>query len=191
MEEYQVYGGIDNGVTGTIAVITPTKKLFLKVPVFKSRSYTKEVKYITRINYSRLCEILEEVSKEGKCLFYLERPMINPRRWVASLSAIRALEATLLALERYNIDYEFIDSKKWQHYMFPTVRGTNFLKQASMMRGLELFPEHAKLIKKHKDADALMIVQYLLESKGNDGRKDNRKQFSKKKKEKDPEVLEL
>lgn len=190
MEEYKVFGGIDNGVTGTIAVITPTKKLFLKMPVYKSRSYTKEVKYITRIDYTKLCALLEEISKEGKCLFYLERPMINPKRWVASLSAIRALEATLLALEQYDIEYEFIDSRKWQHYMFPDIRGTNFLKQASMMRGLELFPEYAKIIKKHKDADALMIVQYLLESKGSDGRK-LKKQDGKKKEKKDNKMLEL
>lgn len=170
-KNYTIFGGIDNGVTGTMAIITPEERTFCKMPVYKTRSYTKEAKYITRINFPKLVTLLEEVSSKGECLFYLERPMINPGRWVASMSALRALEATIIALEQCGIDFEYIDSKKWQRYFFPDKKGTNELKQASMFRGLELFPEHDKLIRKHKDADALLIVQYLMEQQNNGKRK--------------------
>ena len=94
--------GIDNGTTGTITIIRGNQIDHFPTPTKKELSYTKTKQYISRVYYSRLRQILNvealfDNAKDGIfCL--IERPMINPMRFKASLSAIRALESTLIVL---------------------------------------------------------------------------------------------
>jgi hypothetical protein len=154
---------LDNGVTGTVSVIKDNQTFFIETPNKRVKSYQKtKDKYIHRIDFKVLKSYLEPFKENSICV--VERPMINPGRWDATVSAIRALEATSIILEELGIEYEFIDSKIWQHKYLPEgIKGSKFLKRASMEVGILLFPEHKELIVKHGDADALFIAKWKLD----------------------------
>lgn len=150
--------GIDNGVTGSIGIIKHNgTTAFIETPVFKCLSYTKEPQHIQRIDWQT---IVANMPSDSVAL--IERPMVNPKAFKATQSALRALEATIICLEYLEIIYSYIDSKEWQREFFASlVIGHDDMKKASMEMGIEMFPNHALLIKKHGDADGLFIAEYL------------------------------
>lgn len=150
--------GIDNGVTGTIGIITGKHYFFHKTPVKKVQDYTKAKKIVSRIDVVQLKEILSFLPN---AFAIIERPFVNPKMWKASLSAIRAYEATISFLEANEIGYETIDSKEWQKELLPTgVKGTPALKKASLDIGIRMFPKYKELMEKHGDADGMLIAEY-------------------------------
>ena len=156
------YIGIDNGVTGSVGIISvsTTKRTteFHSIPVFKQQNYTKKKGNISRVNVHDLRDILVLRSNP---VVLLERPMVNPTRFKSTTSALRALEATLIALDLLELPVIYIDSKEWQKKLLPGgVSGSAELKKASMDVGLRMFPEHSRLIKKRKEADGLLIAEY-------------------------------
>lgn len=162
---HKIYIGIDNGVTGTIAWVgDDVESTIIETPVIKEQSYTKAKNIITRIDHVKLSEILGALlvnvtSSEG--IVVIERPMINNTRFKASISAARSLESTLCVVENLGIPHMYVDSKDWQRKMLPAgIVGTPELKMASRDIGLRLFPSQNKLIRKHKDADALLIAEW-------------------------------
>jgi hypothetical protein len=77
------------------------------------------------------------------------------------MSAMRTLEAQVLILESLKIPLMYVDSKDWQKDLLPRgTKGTPELKKASMDIGCRLFPQHDELIRKHKDADGLLIAEW-------------------------------
>lgn len=157
-----IYVGIDNGTSSNgIGVVQDGGKSFqFATPVKKEQSYTKIKKIISRIDYTRMFKIFENLLKDfpdEKFLVGLERPMINPRRFFASMSAMRALEATLIALENLELKFVYLDSKEWQRVMLPGNAGGDDLKAASLSTGKRLFPH----IKFKGDADGILIAEYL------------------------------
>ena len=158
-----IYIGFDNGVTNNgIGVITDHSKAELyPLPTKRELSYTKEAKHITRIDFNGLCELFEKLRalyQGAQFIVGLERPMVNSTRFNASLSAVRALEATLIAVERYQFRYEYIDSKEWQKELLPkNIKGSDELKSASLDVGKRMFPE----LNIKKDADGLLMAEYL------------------------------
>ena len=155
-----IYCGIDNGVTGSIGVITTndngTTSAFIETPVIKCLSYTKEPQHIQRINWRHL---VENMPKAGIVL--IERPMVNPRAFKATQSALRALEATIIVLEMLDLQYSFIDSKEWQReFISSAISGHDEMKKASMKIGVILFPNNESFIRRHGDADGLLIAEF-------------------------------
>lgn len=152
----KTYIGIDNGVTGTITIIGDGKVIHFPMPVKSEQSYTKAKQNITRIDYRGLREVLLRngcTASGAFCL--LERPMVNPGRFKATVSAIRALEATLIVLEQLSISFQYIDSKQWQKALLPQGLDKGDLKKAAIDVARRLFPEI-----KTKDADSLLIAEY-------------------------------
>lgn len=151
------YIGIDNGVTGSIGVIYDDgASAFIPTPVRKVRDYTKEEQYFNRVDWRTLTDNLPM-----NATVMLERPMVNPHAFVATKSALRALEATLIALEITDLPYTFIDSKEWQkEFIASSVIGHDKMKEASKQIGIELFPNHKSKIEKHGDADGLLIAEF-------------------------------
>lgn len=158
---------IDNGVTGTIGAVLDdgTPVCFREMPTIKQQDYTKAKKNVTRIDvrelYNRLDKLRTEASSFGENLsVFLERPMVNPTRFSATISAVRALEATITVLEALDIGYQFVDSKEWQKGLLPSSGKKGFdsktLKQESHDIGIRMFPEFKELIHKHKDADGIL-----------------------------------
>lgn len=159
-----IYIGIDNGVTGSIGIIGDSDELpqYLKTPVRKTLSYTKKKQFVTRVDVHGLRCIIAEVQRGVSCrmVAVLERPMVNPTRFKASESALRALEATLIVLEGAGIAYQYIDSKEWQRALLPSGIRKHELKIASMDVGMRLFPTLADEICAQRDADGLLIAEY-------------------------------
>lgn len=154
--------GIDNGVTGSWGVVGE-KEMFLKPKTIKFRKYTKDEKYITRIDFSSNLRVLNSIVKDiplYQTLAVLERPMINPRRFVSSTSALRCWESTLILMESIGIPYVYIDSKEWQKKMLSGfgALGAEELKKSSLEIGNKLYPQFSN--HKHPDRDGLLIASY-------------------------------
>ena len=154
-----IYIGIDNGVTGSIGILdNKNYSEFIKVPTITQQSYTKAKQMITRVDYPGL---MVRLIGYDHVKVLIERPMVNPTRFKASQSALRCLEAVLIAVEACGYAYEYIDSKEWQKVMLPRgTKGTPELKKASVDIGCRLFPQYKESIVKHKDADGLLIAEY-------------------------------
>lgn len=153
----KTYIGIDNGVTGTIGVISKGYDFLHKTPVKKEQSFTKAKQNITRIDYKLLSIMIDLYSSDSIAI--IEQPMINPNKFKASLSAVRALEATLICLESHKIPHMYICAKQWQKELLPKGLKAKELKKASRDIGCRLFPNQTEFICKH-DADALLIAEY-------------------------------
>lgn len=154
------YIGIDNGISGTVGVISATESIFVETPVISQQNYTKKKANITRIDWKGLYDLLAKY-KGTNCFVVIERPMVNPSRFQATTSALRALESTLIVVEQLELPHSFLDSKEWQKALLPKgVKGSDELKKASMDIGVRLFPQHAELIKSHKDADGILMAEY-------------------------------
>lgn len=156
----RTYIGIDNGVSGSIAILSPDAPARLvPTPTKKSLNYQKEARYITRVDHEALYRLLDDSLGEN-CFALLERPMVNPGRFTATASGLRAFEATLIALERLQIPYDVVDSRKWQRLFLPEGVKGDKLKSASADVGVRLFPHLEAEIRGHKDADALLIAEF-------------------------------
>lgn len=161
----RVYVGIDNGVSGSIGwVDTEGGCGFEHVPVFKSLNYQKKAKKVTRIDTGKLYQLLNSVIVNYSApIAFIERPLVNPGRFTATLSGVRALEATLIVLEDLEIAYQYIDSKGWQGMLLPKgIKGAPNLKDASYDIGVRLFPQFSDRFK--KDADGLLIAEWAKRS---------------------------
>lgn len=157
---YKYHIAIDNGTTGTVGIIGPEKTEFFLTPTVVEQNYTSKWDNITRIVWPALYEKLKDYPADESFVL-LERPMVNPQRFSATLTAVRAFESTLTLVEFLKFPYAFIDSKEWQKKLLPKgTRGTEDLKRESMELGCRLFPQHQELIRKHKDADGLLIAEY-------------------------------
>lgn len=145
---------IDNGVTGSIAVLDRegNVKLFEPTPTKKEQSYTKTKQNITRIDVNKLKKLL---TLDEPCKCWIERPLVNPGRFKATISAMRALEATLIVLEELQIPFSFVDSKQWQRVLLPSGLEKGQTKKAAVDIARRMFP---KIVT--KDADALLIAEY-------------------------------
>jgi len=152
-----IYIGIDNGVTGSIGIIGDRTSEFYHTPVKNELSYTKAKKWIDRIDSIMLKKMLKDLIDVK--IIALERPMVDPRKFAATQSAMRALEATLVIIEDLKLPYRYIDSKEWQREMLPSGLKGPELKKASLDIGKRLFPQHAAFFK--ADADGILIAEYL------------------------------
>ena len=158
MSTRQVYIGIDNGVTGSIGVINKYTALLYATPTKSEQSYTKKKQNVTRIDTISLRKILEDC---GDARVMIERPMVNPSRYKSTLSAMRALEATLVVVESLAFGYEYVDSKEWQKALVPQGISGAELKPASATIGKRLYPHLSDEIDKQGDADGILIAHYL------------------------------
>lgn len=163
------YIGIDNGATGSIGIIDDLGMAqFHHTPSFTTRSYTKTSQNITRINYNELHFLLKPYSN---AIVLLERPMINFTRFKQSMSASRALEATLICLESLNLEYKYIDSRLWQHKYLEqqslynsddkkyTASKRSYMLKKESKRVAQLLYPHVKFTG-FNDGDGLLIARY-------------------------------
>jgi hypothetical protein len=150
----------DNGVSGSIGIITPEKSHFYHTPVFKQLNYTKEKAWINRLDTKKFREILSTyILNPRDTLIVLERPLVNPMRFKATISAVRCLEATMIVIEELGIGYEFLDSKQWQKVMLPAGLSGDELKKASLDVGKRMFPHLADKFK--IDADSILMAAFI------------------------------
>jgi len=165
-EHPRTYIGIDNGVSGSIGFVYNTGVAggLFPTPIFSQLSFQKSVKrHISRIDVPKLHKILGSIAMNPDPKVFLERPYINPKGLVATMSAVRALEATLIVIEGLNLPYEYIDSRRWQKQMLPSDIKTSIeLKKASRDVGKRLWPTFFGLT---TDYDALLIAEWARREK--------------------------
>lgn len=153
----KIYVGADNGVTAKWAVLErglPPESF--KVPTTKGQSYTKKKQNVSRIDVPKLRQKLARFQNlPGGVLVVLERPMVTSQRFKASLSAIRALEATLIVLEELGLPFIYVDSKQWQTPMLAGIVAPD-TKAASLVAARLLYPD---LVLKD-DADSLLMATW-------------------------------
>jgi hypothetical protein len=161
----KIFIGIDNGVSGSIGVIDEEGSHLYETPTISQQNYTKKKANITRIDWNRLRTLMTPFQNTN-CFILMERPMVNPQRFQATTSALRSLEATLVLIEQLGLPYAYIDSKEWQKVLLPQgIKGSDELKKASLDIGCRIFPQHTDMIKRHKDADGLLIAEYCRRTK--------------------------
>jgi hypothetical protein len=156
-----IYVACDNGVSGSFAWVNEigSESGVISTPTFFEQDFQKDKKNVTRVNVLKLILWFNELPK-GRVRVILERPFVNPMMFNATLSAIRAWEATLIALQKFNYPQQVIDSKKWQKAMLPQGCKGPELKVASVQVGCRLFPDHQDWIRSQKDADSLLIAEF-------------------------------
>lgn len=157
-----IYIGADNGISGSWSIFLDSgDSVFFKTPVIKCLSYTKEPQHIHRIDWQVLQDKLANITNWDEAIALIERPLVNPRMFKATQSALRSLEATIIVFELLGIDYSYTDSKCWQReFLSSAVLGHDEMKKASKEVGLQMFPEHKEMILKHGDADGLFIGRF-------------------------------
>jgi hypothetical protein len=163
------YCGIDNGVTGSIGIVRQGFASMLLMPTKSELSYTKKSRHVTRIDWKMLRELFctnlplgaspVDGSKSVVKVFF-ERPMVNPGRFQATASALRALEATLIVLEAFKLPLQYVDSKQWQKVMLPSGLKGDQLKKASWDIGRRLWPNLSGTINRRGDADGLLMAEW-------------------------------
>lgn len=155
--------GIDNGITGSIGIITPEQSFFYPTPSYSVQDYTKKKQNISRLDRLEFKKILLSLLATNISQFILLEhpfwnPMLSPK---ASKSGVMCLEAQLGIVEQMMIPYEVIPSKRWQKDLLPEgCKGAPQLKKASLDAGIRLFPLLEDEIRKQKDADGLLIAEW-------------------------------
>ena len=153
---HRVFIGIDNGVSGAVTILSESGEVInhCKTPVKNCLNYTKKKAFHNRVDFVQLRNQLTLGTNYAPfCM--IERPMVNPMRWVASVSAIRCLEATEIVLEELLIPYQFIDSKEWQKVLLPSGLKGDQLKKAANDVAKRLFPKQIIF-----NSDSLLIAEY-------------------------------
>jgi hypothetical protein len=174
----RIYIGIDNGTTGSIAIIEERSgaSWLFPLPIKLEQSYTKFKQNISRIDSPALHALFEKWDN-GNVIAILERPMVNPGRFKATMSALRCLEAVLVCVEYYGFAHMYCDSKDWQSVLLPHAvkkKGKlnlrekvnkkkkeeikSQLKKESLDIAKRLFPklDYSKV----KDGDAILIAEW-------------------------------
>lgn len=155
----RLYVAIDNGITGTIAFMKDDGRAkFFHKPIKVQQSYTKAKQNISRVDAQALFELLRSQIDSYNVHVIMERPMVNPTRFKASISAMRCHEAELVVIEMLQLPYSYMDSRKWQKELLPSGLETDQLKKASLEIGNRLFPQFRD--NKHKDRDSLLMAEY-------------------------------
>jgi hypothetical protein len=163
MENEFYYIGIDNGTTGSITILDNYCKIIYHdaIPTIQTINYTKKIKYIKRINFKKLIEILFPYSRKSRAI--TERPAINPKFMNTSILAARSFEILITAFEYVGIGYEVIDSKEWQKAILGITKGEN-LKFIADEKAKQLF----QIDIKKGFGDSVLMAYYLFQKlKGN------------------------
>ena len=159
----RIFIGVDNGVSGAITVLSESGIVLrhIKTPIKNHLNYTKKKAFMNRVNFQELKNVLGGITYYYDSFCMIERPMVNPTRWTASVSALRCLEATEIILEELQIPYQFIDSKEWQKGLLPSgLKGKEQLKKAADDVAKRLFPKQDIV-----NADSLLIAEYCRRTK--------------------------
>jgi hypothetical protein len=158
----RIFIGIDNGVSGGITILAESGfvHLHIQTPVKNCLNYTKAKAFINRVEFQELQDLLVDNIANDTPFCMIERPMVNPMRFKASVSAIRCLESTEILLESLKIPYQFIDSKEWQKALLPSGLVKEELKRAAESVAKRLFPKLTVV-----NADSVLIAEYCRRTK--------------------------
>lgn len=170
----KVFIGIDNGITGSVGIITEHgDSFYYKTPVKECLAYSKSKAFVKKVDVNALFDMLEPFQNDYvHCM--VERPLVNPMRFDETMSAVVSADRIMDLLERMG-DWvlEVIGPKDWQRAILPSGLWTKVkdkagrerlkaepkeLKKASLAMGGRLFPRLD--LKGFTDCDGLLIAEY-------------------------------
>lgn len=168
--------GIDNGTTGTIAIVGGPTTYYGPIPVKDTVSHVKSKGFAKRIDRATLLGLLHSQCISPKLppdidiRVYVEAPFTMPVASEAVLLGHRAFEAILCVFEDLAIPVETCMPRDWQTTQLgaagtlpiKNVRGVAKAdtKKASLLKGIALYPQLESVIRKHGDADGLLIAHH-------------------------------
>lgn len=166
----RAYIGIDNGVSGSIGMVLLENGVlcpevfYQPIPTFKGLNYTKKKASLARVDRGRLRSTIEwwlkKVSSDSEIVL-IERPYVNPKGFKATISGVRALEATLSVIEDLGLPHIYVDSREWQKTLLPSgLKGAAETKRASAEVGIRIFPSIRDIVDSQKDADGILIAEW-------------------------------
>jgi hypothetical protein len=156
---------IDNGTTGSIAILGPDGPFFDVIPT-KEYLMGKAGKVVKRIDHFELARMIEArnsgLNMRTFARAYVERPFTGSAMMInTTVLAARSHEAVLIVLEQLGIGTQTVDSKEWQVPILGNAKGSPALKKASKLRGMALYPALAASINDHGDADSLLMAHHF------------------------------
>jgi len=166
-----LYGGIDSGMDGAVALVDQYGKCVRMYDSFKidvgkgkTKGGKKKVNNIPE-TYSmaraiRMCRAYAR--KRGHSLiFTLEKQQAMPKQGVVSMFKIGLSYGCWLGcLDSFKIKYELVHPRTWQTKILKDARGTD-TKARSLNVGRRLFPDVPLPLKgDHNKSDALLIAEY-------------------------------
>ena len=159
----RIFAAVDNGCTGTIGAVSESGdwSFFMPVPTYRTEDYNRtKVKHTTHVDFDVLSSYLKALMAQGELSLVTERPLKNPRLFNATMSGIRAHEILLAVTRSLGVQLAgTMDSRDWQVPMCGIFeKGES--KPASAAAGALLFPEHEAAIRKHGDADGLLMAEF-------------------------------
>jgi len=152
MNTYQTFIGIDPGLSGAIAAISPIGINFIDCPTIKVNGKTKpnptlmasELKQLVTLNSIIIIENVHSMPGQGVSSMFSFG--MGYGVWLGIVAAL-------------NIPVEFVSPQCWKKYY-----GLGTDKEASRVKALQLFPNEAnnlKLKTHHGRAEALLLAEYL------------------------------
>lgn len=161
-----VFIGIDNGPSGSIGIQVYNHKgfgigsLFMKTPTYMRQDYTKKKKRISQLDLKALKKIFRAI-KNDNVYSAMERPLVNPGRWNASIVGVRVHQQWLDLFDFFHLPEPIsLDSREWQKTMLPKGTTGEELKVRSKEIGLRLFPKACSSVK-NKDYDGMFICEWI------------------------------
>lgn len=161
MSQYTI--AIDNGVTGSIAILGPNCCMLTSTPT-KGAVMGKAGNIIRRVDIEELKLWIGNAFPlvPNGVHAYIEKPFTGSAKFIkTTVLAARAFEATAIAMEQLEIGYEVVSSGDWQKAMLPGVKGRPALKSASRAKGIQLYPALKATIEEIGDADSLLMATHF------------------------------
>lgn len=148
--------GIDNGVSGSIGVLSEAN-----APQFiHAREYTRKnpkKKSALEVDPFALLILLQNLRPNG---IVLERPYRGAYR-TTEISAATFDGVVRTVMELYSLPFIQVDSREWQKPLLGTVPAGE-TKRASAAKGMLRWPSLKEQIEDHGDADGLWMAAYAM-----------------------------
>lgn len=152
MNTYQNFIGIDPGLSGAIASISPAGIHFIDCPTIKQNGKTKPNPTLMASELKQLVTL--------NSIIIIENVHAMPGQGVSSMFSFGMGYGVWLGIvAALNIPVEFVTPQCWKKYY-----GLSTDKESSRVKALQLFPNEAnnlKLKKHHGRAEALLLAEYL------------------------------
>lgn len=155
MNNNLIFMGIDPGMAGAIAVITPDRSL-LSVEMMPILNGT-----IDTLGFKALVDEYRQQGTFALCM--IEKAIVLPNQGsVSGFTMGNNYGRVIAVLEMMGIPFEEIRPLAWKKRMFGSVKyEKNKIKEVAVMRARQLFPELAPKLLKSKDglSEALLVAE--------------------------------
>lgn len=161
-----IFIGIDNGPSGSVGFLVYNHRglrvaeLFMRTPTYMMQDYTKAKKRISQLDYDIMRKIFRRI-KNDNVISAMERPLVNPGRFVATAVGLRVHQQWLDLFNFFHLPMpSSLDSREWQKVLLPKGTEGEELKRRSREIADRLYPNACKHVA-GSDCDGMLICEWL------------------------------